>query len=897
MKSNKTSFTPRPTVLAVRCALVAMAMSPALYAADPAPVDPEIAALTQPVSQVDVGAGYVSKDSAKFGEYNGLDKKGGFGILDFDLRGGAGYGSATDPTRWKVIGTNLGLDVRSLTAEYGQQGRFQVNAGFDEILHNRSDTYQTPYDGAGGTNFTLPGNWVTPRVPQVSATGLNFRSLSPVTGLAPALVSGVVKQPTLAQQAFVNNVMNNDLPAFHSVDLHTKRERYDGGFSYVVNPNWQVKGSVRHEDKTGVKPLGTVSSQVAEFSATLPDPIDQSTDQFRLSAEYTSPRGFFQIAYYGSVFKNNVQSFTWQDVSDPTKTATMGSAPDNQYHRISMTGAYKFSPSTRLVADLAIARNTQDQSYVTAGQNIQFPLGLPASSLDGLVVTKKANLRLTSRPLKDFSVVAAYKYDDRDNRTPINTYVFQDANEGRASGASTFNAALGLAPNTLGSNINIYNNRAYSKKLNQANLDGSYRLGAGQSLNAGYEYQQIDRDCTNAWIDCADAPRTKEDTGRVEWAGQFVETVSTRVSYAYSERRVGNYNENAFLSLVPMANVLGTGGAATSGSTVASQSALAYMIANGLTGYGPLAGFAPPYTGNTLIYGNNGGVIPQALYGSRNNINELPGMRRFNMADRNRDKVRSLVNWEATEKLSFQAGVDFNRDDYANSVFGLKSARSSALNLEGTFAPTDDLSASFYYTYEDIRSKTAGDAYGSNSNASSVNGFTGITPVACYATILERNLNGKQDPCLQWSTDMRDKVDTLGLTVRKTGLVGGRLSLGGDLTYTKQTTDIGVFGGSYVNNPLAVAGAPAGTAGAFFIPAQPLPTVSVKIVSVQVTGQYQLDKSSSIGALYLFQRLSGMDWAYAGMQFGSGTNYLPTNEQFPAYNVHVVGVAYSYRFR
>ena len=35
----------------------------------------------------------------------------------------------------------------------------------------------------------------------------------------------------------------------------------------------------------------------------------------------------------------------------------------------------------------------------------------------------------------------------------------------------------------------------------------------------------------------------------------------------------------------------------------------------------------------------------------------------------------------------------------------------------------------------------------------------------------------------------------------------------------------------------------------------------------------------------------------ADVENASGTNYLPTNEQFPAYNVHVVGVAYTYRFR
>jgi hypothetical protein len=321
------------------------------------------------------------------------------------------------------------------------------------------------------------------------------------------------------------------------------------------------------------------------------------------------------------------------------------------------------------------------------------------------------------------------------------------------------------------------------------------------------------------------------------------------------------------------------------------------MNANGLTGYGPLAGYSPPYTGNALIYGNNGGIIPQALYGSRNNINELPGMRRFDMADRNRDKVRSMLNWEATEKVSVQGSFDYNKDDYANSVYGLKSANSWALNLEGTLAASDTLTATVFYTYEDIQSKTAGDAYGANSNTANVNGFTAIDPAVCYGTILARNLNGKQDPCLNWNTDMHDKVDTLGLSVRETGVMGGRVHLGGDVYYSRATTDIGVNGGSYANNPLAVTGAPAGTVAAFFIAAQNLPTVVVKTTTVRLTGQYLIDKSSTVSLLYMYQRLSGDDWAYQGMQFGTGTNYLPTNEKFPSYNVNVVAVSYLYRFR
>jgi MtrB/PioB family decaheme-associated outer membrane protein len=890
MKTKQERFAVRASVAAVQTALVAVA---AMAAAQAAESNDAVRQLTQPTNQVEAGVGYVSQDSFKFGEYNGLFNKGFYGIFNLDVRGGGTYES-NDPTRWRVTGTDLGLDTRDVSAEYGQQGKFRINFGYDELRRNRSDTYQTPYQGAGSDTLTLPSNWLEPIVPQVSGTSMNFRSLSPTTGLAPSNVGGVVTPPTAAQQATVNNIIANDVPDFHNVDLDTKRTTYNGGFSYNIDPHWEFKVSAQRQKKEGLKPMGAVSSQVGEYSTIFPDPIDQTTDQYNVSLTYTGANAFLQVAYYGSVFKNDISSVTWQDANDPTKTATMSSAPDNDFHQFILTGGYNFSPTTKLVLNGSYGRNTQNDAFVTAGQNNQFPLGLPASSLNGLVVSTAFNAKLTAKPVKDLNVVAGYKYDDRDNRTSVNTYFFQDANETRATAASAFNAALGLAPNTLGSNINIYANRPYSKKVNQFNVDADYAVAKGQALQAGYEYQQIDRKCDGSWINCADAPRTRENTLKAEWRANVIENVSGRVAYAYSERRV-NYDEDAFLSLVPMANVIPAGGA--------TISAFQYLQQTGLTGFGPVAGFpAVPLTGNAAIFSPNNNILPQALYGSRNNINEEVGMRRFTMADRNRNKLRSSVNWDATDKLSLQGGLDYNKDDYDHSVYGLKNAESWALNLDASYAVTSDFSASAFYNHEDIKSQSAGISYGSNNNNAFV-GQAGNTIVSggCFATVPDKNENAKIDPCLNWSTDMRDKVDTFGASFKYRNLMAGRLDLAGDLVYTHARTDNGVAGGSYVNNPFALAApAPAlgpGVPAVFFIPAANMPTATTKTIEVRLSGQYAIDKASAVRVLYWYQHLKSNDYIYDGMQFGTLTNVIPTNEQPFNYNVHVVGVSYIYRWQ
>ena len=63
-----------------------------------------------------------------------------------------------------------------------------------------------------------------------------------------------------------------------------------------------------------------LGSQVGTSSVTLPDPIDQTHDQYNASLNYTGPKGFFTAAYYGSIFKNNGESVTWQNPFDPTKS-------------------------------------------------------------------------------------------------------------------------------------------------------------------------------------------------------------------------------------------------------------------------------------------------------------------------------------------------------------------------------------------------------------------------------------------------------------------------------------------------------------------------------------------------------------------------------------------------
>src|SRR5450631_3802177 len=233
--------------------------------------------LTQPQNSIEASVGDVTQPSYKFGEYTGLEKKGVFGNGAFDVRGAQSYDSDS-ATRWRIKGTDLGLDTRNITGEYGLQGLFRVTAGFDEIIHNITDSYSTPYIGGTSGVLTLPATWMVPLVPRVSASAPNARGLSNNVSAASALVTGVLKPPTAAQLATSAAIQGADLPAFGQEDLYTLRKRYSAGLDLMPSPKWEFSVGGQHEDRNGAKPMGSMSATTGgDISTILADPIDQTT--------------------------------------------------------------------------------------------------------------------------------------------------------------------------------------------------------------------------------------------------------------------------------------------------------------------------------------------------------------------------------------------------------------------------------------------------------------------------------------------------------------------------------------------------------------------------------------------------------------------------------------------
>jgi len=560
----------------------------------------------------------------------------------------------------------------------------------------------------------------------------------------------------------------------------------------------------------------------------------------------------------------------------------MSSTPSNSFNQVNVQARYNFSHATRLIANGSYGRNTQNDMFLVDAST---PI-VPVPSLDGLVVSSNFGATLTSR-LRKVNLTAVYRFNDRDNRSGVHIFQFADAGEAPAVSA-LFPAG---AVNSLGAVIaqNANANRPYSNRSNRAGIEADYQIGQAQWIKGGYDFERVNRWCDGSWIDCADAGVTNESRLRAEWRANLGQTLNARVDYTYAVRRTPSYNDNAFLALVPYGGVSPT--TATGGAT-----ALSFMLASGFGPWGPPLGFSAT-TGNMNVFFPSNNALANASYANNNRISEILGLRRFYVSDRDRNKVRSALDWQASDRVTIGGGVDFTGDDYLDAKYGLQSSKGVAAHLDGSYTFGDGVSASVFYTFERQRGITNGNTYTANSNTANVNGFTALSCNTCdtYTTLQERNNNNKIYPCLDWSADMRDLIHTVGFSLMKKT---EKLSLSADAISARAHSTNDVAGGSWANNPLALPGAPAGTIAAYFIRATPLPIVTTNTLDLRLNATYAVRAHQSLRIVYDYMRMRSADWMYDGMQIGAGTiaGVLPSMETPFKYGVHVIGVSYVIAF-
>jgi len=447
--------------------------------------------LNAQINTIELGAGYSSEDSYRFGQYSGITSSGGFGVGGITLQS---PDDAESSTYWRVNARDVGLETARLAASYGERGSHSLYLNFDQLPRYRYNDGKTPFSGSGTANQTLPSNW------------------------------------TGADSSFGFTILSDSLK---QVNLDTRRERYIGGFEWQLDQAWQLIGEFRHETKQGNETLGAIfgidggnprGSLVAR-------PIDYQTDEIMVGISYANQTTQYNFSYSAMLFSNDDKALRFDNPFNNEDWATganfddgaigqVGLEPDNTSYQLAFSGAHSLGRSTRLSGSLISTRLEQDDSYLPYSSVFSSDYPLPRADLDGRVDSLVGTLNFSTRLGRQTTLRLRYNYRERDNRSPQDNYQ-------RIPGDSEPQHPL------ISETTRV--NRIYDLERSRYSADLTYRLGGHNRLSGGIEFEETDRSMV-------DVATTDETTGYLKLDFSPATTSRGWLKLTRSERDASTYD-------------------------------------------------------------------------------------------------------------------------------------------------------------------------------------------------------------------------------------------------------------------------------------------------------------------------------------------------------------------
>ena len=220
---------------------------------------------------------------------------------------------------------------------------------------------------------------------------------------------------------------------------------------------------------------------------------------------------------------------------------------------------------------------------------------------------------------------------------------------------------------------------------------------------------------------------------------------------------------------------------------------------------------------------------------------ENPLLRKFYLADRQRNMLEGRLDYAISEKISLGVSADYADDDYSQSSVGLTSARSANVAIELASVFTERTQGRAYFQTQQVRSEQSG---------------------------------SEAFAAPDWTGRMKDKFDVFGVGVKHVA-IPNKLDIGADVTVSRSRSDIAV------DNILA---APA------------FPTARTKLETFKLYGTYNLKDNLSITGSYQFEHYDSQDWRLDGIAPATVSTLLALGAQPANYSLSVFRVAMRYRF-
>lgn len=231
---------------------------------------------------------------------------------------------------------------------------------------------------------------------------------------------------------------------------------------------------------------------------------------------------------------------------------------------------------------------------------------------------------------------------------------------------------------------------------------------------------------------------------------------------------------------------------------------------------------------------------------------ENPLLRKYNLADLERDELRLFLSYSPLDNLNLSANASYAIDDYDGSIVGLTEAKNSSATVEATYLPAEDITSYIYYTLD----LTSADQAGREAAA----GQSGT-------------LTDRYGP--DWFAHTDDTMNNFGLGVQWQNMLP-KLDLGADYIYSKGVGE----------TELQLAGA------------TPFPNIETQLHRFNLYAHYNYSSKLAFRLRYWHEEYSSDDWSLDGVvpvpADYPATLYMA--EGSPEYNVDVVGLSMLYSF-
>jgi MtrB/PioB family decaheme-associated outer membrane protein len=740
-----------------RCGLVAILLSSGVLLASQIAVAATEILDHSVKGEIEIGGSqlYGERGSSKFEEYREIPRGLFLDLLKLDVE------NKEQSRFYQFRAKDAVEEDQNYLLRLGGYGKYEVNLEWDQLPHVFSNTGRSLFGGD-------PGN-------------LTISSLIRTTLQTAAA-------PAAPDTATIRTTVNENV---RGIDLRLRRDTGRVGFRYTPTPGWDIRLGYSNEGREGSRPFGAnirTNTTSAFNTVEIPEPIDYRTHDVGASAEYATDRWSVRLGYTGSIFTNDLSSFTWDNPFRTTDSATLGAArgrhslpPDNMAHNVSLSGAVNLPFASRFMGTISYGLMRQDESFLPHTINsLLAPSALPAGSLDGKIDTLLMDYVLNTRPHRDVSLTARYRYYRLDNDTPELTFLdYVQADRSVVGAGATVPDRRSLA-------------LEYTK--HNAGLDVGWRPLSQISLKAGYGWERYDRKNRDANITDEHSGKAAVDLTPTDW-------LVLRASYLHARRRFDEYDHEKFVGE------------------------------------------------HTFPAGEPAGTLPQHS-----------SLRKFDMADRDRNRVELLGQLTPLETLTFTATFGLGKDDFKDVGFGITDDENWSAAADIVYVPIPGLALFANYTREEFKSKLRSRQRGGTAGDTSAN---------------------------DWASDMKDIVDTVGA--------------GLDLALIPKRLDL-KLGYSYSTATGKVRARPLGTPTVVGFTAVDYPDTKSRLHQLEAALRYHLAANFSAKLSYIYERYLERDFATDVMQpymvdLDSGASrsiFLGATQ--PNYEAHFVGLSFRFKF-